>query len=464
MVDIVKRYIIDNELVNSGDRVLVALSGGPDSVCLLHIMYKLKEELNIKLGAIHVNHLLRGDEAYGDEKYVTDLCAELDVECHIKRINISDIAKERSISLEMAGREERYKAFQDIKEEYGYNKIAVAHNSNDQAETILMRIMRGTGLEGLTGIRSKREGGIIRPILCLERAGIEQYCNENKLIARIDKSNFERIYNRNKIRLDILPYMKDNFNEDIIDTLNRMALLLQNDDEYLQEQAYNSYKKYCINNLDGIRISKRIFCVEKEAIITRVIKMVFKEVSNSYQNFEMKHIYDVINLSEKNTGKKINLTNNIVVENSYNYIVFKVNNIFNTVYKFEEIDLFKSHIPDKVDYDKYIVLFDVVDTKNKIEFSNNDLIKYFDYDNIEEKITIRFRRDGDKMKPLGMSGSKKLKDIFINLKIPREERDRIPILEFDSKIVWMVGYKTSEDFKVTKDTKKLLKVVFQRKD
>lgn len=464
MIDIVKNYIINNELINNGDKVLVALSGGPDSVCLLHILCKLRDELNISIGAIHINHLLRGSESYDDENYVINLCKILDVEYYIERINISDISKEKNISLEMAGREERYKAFESIKKKYRYDKIAVGHNANDQAETILMRMMRGTGLEGLTGIRCKREGGIIRPILCLDRASIESYCSENKLIARIDKSNFEKVYNRNKVRLDILPYMKENFNGDIIDTFNRMALLLQSDNEYLEAQADKAYKEYCLSSGSVVKMSNRIFQIEKEAIITRVIKRAFKEASKSHQNFEMKHIYDVMNLNNKSTGKKINLTNDIIVENSYEHIIFKSNNSIDTIRESCELDILKCDIPIKVDYEKYIVCFDVINIKNKIEFSNNGLIKYFDYDNIEEKVTIRHRNDGDRIKPLGMSGSKKLKDIFINLKIPRSERDIVPIVAFDSSVAWVVGYKTSEDFKITKDTKKILKVTFHRKD
>lgn len=464
MIESVRNYIIDNKLIDFGENVLVALSGGPDSVCLLHVLYKLKKELNINLGAIHINHLLRRDSAYKDEEYVVDLCKSLNVECYVKRININDIAKERSISLEMAGREQRYKAFEAIKKEFGYDKIAVAHNANDQAETLMMRIMRGTGLEGLTGIRCKRDGGIVRPILFLSRDRIEEYCNENKLAPRIDTSNFEKIYNRNKVRLDILPYMKENFNKDIVETLNRMALLLQSDDEYLQEQSVNAYRRYCVNDGNAIKILKDIFNLEKESIFTRVIKMVFKEVSNSHQNFEMKHIYEVVNLNKKSTGKKINLTNGVVVENSYDYIIFGIDYKVNSLQSFEEVELLKSNIPKSIDYDVYEVSFQLLDAKNNIEFSNNDLIKYFDYDKIEEKIFIRHRKDGDKIRPLGMAGSKKIKDIFINLKVPREERDRIPILVFDSKVAWVVGYKVSEEFKTTKDTKKLLKVIFQRKD
>ena len=173
MLDKVREYILENELIDKGDNILVALSGGPDSVCLLHILARLRSEFNLRLGAIHINHLLRGEEAIDDENYTKELCRALDVENYVERIDIRAIAEKEGQSIELAGREERYKAFNKIKEKSSYNKIAVAHNSNDQAETILMRLMRGSGLEGLTGIKAKREDGIIRPILCLNRNEIE---------------------------------------------------------------------------------------------------------------------------------------------------------------------------------------------------------------------------------------------------------------------------------------------------
>lgn len=179
MLDKVVNYIKENELIQQGDQILVALSGGPDSVCLLHILYELKDKFNLNLGAIHINHMLRGEESEKDEKYIVKLCDELGIKHYVKRINIEYVAKDSNVSLEVAGRNERYKAFEEIRSKYGYNKIAVAHNANDQAETVLMRVMRGTGLEGLTGIKAKREDGIIRPILCLNRQEIEEYCDDD---------------------------------------------------------------------------------------------------------------------------------------------------------------------------------------------------------------------------------------------------------------------------------------------
>ena len=464
MLDKVIEYIKENEIIKQGDKILVALSGGPDSVCLLHILHRLKEPFNLKLGAIHINHMLRGEEADNDEKYIIKLCDELGINHYVKRIDIEYVARDTNVSLEVAGRNERYKAFEEIKEKYEYNKIAVAHNANDQAETVLMRIMRGTGLEGLTGIKAKREDGIIRPILCLNREEIEEYCEKNNLNPRIDASNYERIYSRNKVRLDILPYMKENFNKDIIDTLNRMTLLLQKDNEFIEEYSNKCYNIYCENYGEKIKVSKNLFEKEMDSIITRVLIRVFKEISNSYQNFEMKHIYEVVNLAKKSTGKKLNLTNKIICENLYGDIIFSKEDKPKEKIEDNEVKINKDDIFNKVIFDDYTIRFEVVENKNKVEFSKNNLIKLFDYDNIEKEIIIRYRKDGDKITPLGMNGSKKLKDIFIDLKIPREKRDTIPIVCFDDNISWVVGYKTSQLFKVTKNTNKILKITFDRKE
>ena len=462
MLNKVIDYIKENELIQQDDQILVALSGGPDSVCLLHILYELKNKFNLTLGAIHINHMLRGKESDNDEKYIDKLCDELGINHYVKRINIECVAKAENVSLEVAGRNERYKAFEEIKTKYGYNKIAVAHNANDQAETILMRMMRGTGLEGLVGIKAVREGGIIRPILCLNRSEIESYCAENHLMPRIDKSNMERIYSRNKVRLDILPYMKEHFNDDIVETLNRMVLLLQKDNEFIEEYSKKCYNKYCKTKINELIIKKELFKDEMDSIISRVIIMAFKNISNSHENFEMKHINQITSLSKNSTGKKINLTNNIVCENLYGDIIFKSNQSQNKNNN-NNVLIKKEEFSNNIYFEDYEIKFQVIDNNGKEKFPKNDLIKLFDYDKIKRDILIRHRKDGDKIVPLGMNGSKKIKDIFMDLKIPRDDRDEIPIVCFDDEISWVVGCKTSQKFKITKDTKKILKIAFSRK-
>ena len=467
MLKKIMSYIKNNKLINSGDRILVALSGGPDSICLLNILFELKKELNIEIGAAHINHLLRGEDAFKDEEYVIKICEEIGIPCFVTRVDINNYSKEHKLSSEMAGRQVRYDFFEEIIKKEGFNKIATAHNANDQAETILFRLMRGTGLEGLTGIKVSRENKIIRPILCLSRREVETYIEQKCLKPRIDKTNFEKIYNRNKIRLDILPYMKENFNEDIIQTLNRMSVLLQKDNEFLERLALNSYKKYCIEDVEYFIIKEEIF-KEEEPIISRVLKHALVKYSKSNYDFEMKHINEVSSLNQKGSGKVIDLPNGIYAENIYGDIYIKnKRNKCNTNKKEQKTLISKDEINKQiVNFGQYIIEFSVIDyyQRNVVNLDQDNCIQCFDFDKINDNILIRKRIDGDKIIHLNMEGTKKLKDIFIDMKIPKEEREHIPILCFDEKIAWIIGIKMSEEYKVTKESKKILRVVVKRKE
>lgn len=460
-------YIKDNNLIKHGDKILVALSGGPDSMCLLNILFELRDKLGIDIGAAHLNHLLRGQDSFEDEEYVINICKDMNIPCFVRRVDINKYAKENKLSSEMAGRNARYDFFDEVIREQGFTKIATAHNANDQAETILFRLMRGTGLEGLGGIKVSRENKIIRPILCLSRNEVEQYIETKKMCPRIDKTNFEKIYNRNKIRLDILPYMKANFNEEIVQTLNRMSVLLQKDNEYLEKVALNFYEKYCLEDRDYFIIKRGVFD-QDEAIVTRVLRHAISQYSKSNYDFEMKHIYEILRLSKNNSGKVVDLPNKIYAENIYGDIYIKHRSEeFKSYNRAEKIILEKNDIINNViEFDKFKFEFSIINNyENKnIDLNQNNLIKYFDFDKINTNISIRNRKDGDKIIPLGMKGNKKIKDIFIDMKISKQDRENIPLLCFDENISWIVGIRISEEYKLTSNSKNILKVVVQRKE
>ncbi|WP_455796597.1 tRNA lysidine(34) synthetase TilS [Clostridium butyricum] len=459
----VMSYIKDNNLIKSGDKVLVALSGGPDSVCLLNILYNLKAELNIEIGAAHLNHLLRDKDAFEDEEYVKTLCKSLDIPCFVKRVDINKYSKDKKMSSEMAGRDARYNFFDDIVKDEGYTKIATAHNANDQAETILFRLMRGSGIEGLCGIKVRRDK-IIRPILCLSRKEVEEYIEINNLKPRIDKTNFEKIYNRNKIRLDIIPYIKENFNEDIIQTLNRMSVLLQKDNEFIENSARSFYEKHCIEQSDYFIIKKEMFD-NKEAVVTRVIRYALTNFSKTHYDFEMKHIYEICNLAKNNSGKAIDLPNKIYAENIYGDIYIKERININNIDAKQEIVVNKNEINGKkIFFNDENIKFSVLKNDSNLDLNQNNFIKYFDFDKINDSISLRKRKNGDKIIPLGMKGSKKIKDLFIDMKVPKEERDCIPLLCFDENISWIVGIRVSEEYKITNKTKNILRVIVERKE
>jgi tRNA(Ile)-lysidine synthase len=461
-------------MINKGDKIIIAVSGGPDSICMLHILNSLKQKYDMELFAAHVNHCLRGDDADKDEEYVKDMCNDMGISFYSKKIDLNKYAEDNSLSCETAGREVRYDFFKELMEQIGAHKIALAHNANDQAETILMRLMRGTGIEGLKGIKAVRDSIFIRPILLLNRIEIEDYCQNNNLKPRIDESNLENIYSRNKVRLELIPYIQGNFNRDIVNTLNRFSQLISKDSEFIEEFAKEKYEKVCLRKNNNI-IIKQIAFEEKEAIITRIIRNALFELKGNLNNFESIHIYDIISIQNQGTGKKIMLPQQVIAENVYGDIVLYIKDDEETLIKdcIKNNILFKinkSILEDNKDTVKiYIKTLDItvelkIIFKDKvINFNENNLTKYFDYDKIKDEIVARTRQDGDKFIPYGMQGSKKLKDFFMDLKIPKNHRDDIPLLCFDNEIAWVVGYRVGEIFKVTKNTKNIMEVKVKRK-
>ncbi|WP_423237139.1 tRNA lysidine(34) synthetase TilS [Clostridium vincentii] len=455
-------YIVENNLVSDGEGVVVGLSGGPDSVCLLNLLCSLRQDMNLKIAAAHVNHMLRAEDADKDEEYARNLCKKFKVEFFCKRVDINKYSKDKGLSSETAGREVRYAFFDNVMERLNFSKIATAHNSNDQAETVLMRIMRGTGLEGLTGIPVKRDEKYIRPILFMERKDIEGYCKRCGLEPCIDETNNERLYRRNKVRLDILPYMKKNFNDDIITTINRMVLLLQEDNKYIMGQVDKYFIENCVKHKDEVIIYKSAFECDN-AIINRIIRRAIKEVGGNKYDVEMKHIKEVISLKNMETNKKIDLPNGIYAQNIYGNIFIRIK-VKNNKKKYKELVLAKEDILHKeVCFQNYIFTFEVIAFEENIDFIKNKEIKYFNYDSINGNIIIRQRKEGDKIIPLGMTGSKKIKDIFINMKIPQEDREFIPIIQFGEDIAWIVPIKLSDKYKITDETKNILKIVVRRR-
>lgn len=457
-------FINDNGLVNYRDKIVIGVSGGPDSICLLNLLCLVKEEYNLDIAVAHINHMIRGIEADEDEVYCKSICEKLKVKCYVKKINIKEMAKNKKISEEACGREVRYDFFNEIKNKLGYNKIATAHNANDQAETIIMRIMRGTGLDGLGGIPINRDNIYIRPIIFMKRNEVEDFCMKIGETPHIDCSNLEKVYSRNKIRLDILPYMKENFNEDIIDTINRMGEIIQIDNSFIEQSALEEYKKDVIISNNEIILNKNVFNLHK-ALIGRIIRKSIENLNGNKYNIEMKHINEIQNLAILETSKKIDLPNNLYGINIYGNIHIRVRGKIEECYngkiiiKKDELDYI-----DNVEYNGEIFKIEIVNYKSCINYNENTLTKYFNYDNINGDVILRYRKDGDRIIPFGMDGSKKLKDVFINMKIPKEIRDHIPLVEINNEIAWIVGVKISEKFKITKDTKKLLKISVIRKE
>lgn len=300
VLNTIKRY----EQIKSGDTIVVGVSGGPDSICLLNVLKNLQNELKINIVVAHINHMIR-KEADSETEFVQDFCKQRDIKCFVKKADVLQIAKEKKLGTEEVGRKIRYNFFEEVKNLVGGNKIATAHNANDNAETVLMNFLRGSGSTGLKGIEPIRDNKLIRPIIECTRQEIEQYCNEKGLNPKYDKTNQENIYTRNKIRNMLIPYIQENFNPNIIETINRMSNLIATDEMYFKSIVKQSYKETFISRTEKeIILDLKKFNVLEKVIKSRLIIYTINELLGTTNGIEKIHIEDVIKLCKNNIGNK----------------------------------------------------------------------------------------------------------------------------------------------------------------
>ena len=302
VLETIRKY----NLIEDGDKIVLGVSGGPDSICMLDNLREVKEEqiIEFEIYVAHINHMIR-EEAIDDEKYVQEYCKKYNIECFVKRADVQKIASEKKIGTEEAGRKVRYDFFEEVLQKTESNKIAIAHNKNDKIETIIMHLLRGSGLSGLKGIEPIRDNKYIRPLLECERTEIEQYCEDKKLNPRIDKTNFENEYTRNKIRNIVIPYIKKEFNPNIIQTLSRLSDLAADESNYIELQKQKAFEKILIaKEKEQITLNLKEFNKQDKVIKNRLILYTTKELMGSTQGIEKIHIEDIIKLCQNNVGNK----------------------------------------------------------------------------------------------------------------------------------------------------------------
>ncbi|MCR5147288.1 MAG: tRNA lysidine(34) synthetase TilS [Clostridia bacterium] len=306
MIKKVEQTIKKFNLIDKDDKIVIGVSGGPDSMCLLNVLYNLKEKLGISIVVAHINHMIR-EEAEEETKYVENYCLNINVPCFVKRIDVTKKSVDEKIGTEEAGRKARYDFFGEVAKQVGANKIATAHNANDNAETILMNIFRGAGSSGLKGIEPIRDGKLIRPLIECERNEIERYCDENKLNPKIDKSNFENVYTRNKIRNIIIPQLKEEFNPNLIQSINKMSALLREENDFIEQYVDEVWKTIFVSeekNVKEIILDLKKINRLNRFIKSKIILLAIKKVTGSTQGIEKIHVDDIIKLCEKNVGNK----------------------------------------------------------------------------------------------------------------------------------------------------------------
>lgn len=464
VIEKVRDTIEKHQLIKRGDKVIVALSGGPDSVCLLHVLCRLREEYNLKIYAVHLNHRLRGLDAHKDALYVSDLCNKLSVSCFIKAIDVDGYCKDKKLSVEEGARELRYKLFDDLLIRLDADKVCIGHNKNDQAETVLMRIMRGTGINGLKGIAHKRSNTIVRPILDISRSEIEDYCKQYDLKPRIDKTNLESIYTRNKIRLELLPYIEEEFNQNIVETLARMAEGIGKDADFINRLADEEFAKLVtwkdesiildINGVNNLDISLK----------SRMIIKAISDLLTGFKNIDMNHINQVLALCKQDkSGKMLNLPNSLFVYRSGENLIFSKTRPYTADIDFEyplkkpENNIFKEIVIDEIGIK---VSYSLV---SRDEFEKNKSkknYKFINYDKVEGDLLVRNKKAGDKIKL--RVGSKKIKDLLIDLKVPRELRSEVFLICDSKDLILADLYRISENYKIDNNTKEILGIKIDR--
>lgn len=445
-------------LINDGDKILVALSGGPDSVALLHTLKNLQSRFDIKLYAAHLNHKIRGIEAQKDALYSAQLCDSLGVTFFVKSVDVPLYASEHKLTLEEAARKVRYDMLFEIKQKISADKIAVAHNLDDQAETILMRMLRGTGIKGLKGMDYLRDGCIIRPLMDVQKKDILEYCKENGLNPRIDKTNLEPEYTRNKIRLNLIPYIENEFSPNLKETLSRMSNIIREDSDYLEKEAENYFKREAVFISDKtVKIDSFDISSLHNSMKKRLVRLCINHCLKTLEGIESIHIDDVMSLMKSGRNEAvINLPKGLFVYKKPDGIYFTLSQIEHSADTFEY-----SLVPGEEVLIKEIEMKieSKIMAKDKcVLLPTGQFTKAFDLNKIKGDIKIRTRADGDKMKPMGLGGTKKLKDIFIDMKVPREKRDTIPVVCDDEGIIWLVGYKISEDYKIDDSTSTVVRL------
>jgi len=450
-----REFIQKNKLIAPKDKIIVAVSGGVDSIVLLDVLNELKTQLKLELVAAHFNHKLRGDESDEDEKFVREFTSKLGIECYVRSEDTKEYCKSRKISIQEGARELRYNFFETLRLLKGFDKIATAHNANDNAETVLLNLFRGSWINGLAGIQIKR-GNIIRPLLFATREEIEEYASEKGLPYRIDSSNLKTTYRRNYIRLKLLPLISENINPGIIETLNRTSQIFSELAEFIRHEVSKIIKFVSIEEgpgkilIDIQRLRSYLFFIQ-ESVIISTIETFFNE------RVDFSRVLSVLNLIDSTPGSSVMLSKDLFVYRDRQHLVFLRKP------EFEETEVFAYiHPGEKYETDSFVLSSEFVEREN-VQFNNDSRVEYIDAELIADELILRNWHPGDWFIPLGMKGRKKISDFLIDLKVPVYDKKKVLVLESEGKIVWVCGLRLDDRFKVTDSTNKILKIEFHQK-
>ncbi len=496
-------FIQRNSLILPEETVVAAVSGGADSVCLLHILTKWAQGLGAKLHAAHLNHQLRGTESEADAEYVLHLAGSLGIPITIDRQDVAGYRIERKCSVEEAARELRYAFLAKVARQIGAQRIATGHTRDDRVETILMHILRGTGTSGLCGLAPsspmaydsqgislrpetlsipKGQPGnllIIRPLLDVARGETVSYCQEYRLEPRIDSSNLSSSFFRNRLRLHLLPLLRQ-YNSAIDQALLRLADIAKEDSTFIDQQAAGLLDEVARHENNTIYLDKKQMADLPIALQRQLLRVAVTKLAGDIRDIEADHIEAARSLLSKPASKRISLPHGLICQKGYEELVIA------TAYSirgrqshfppcpFPQIpDEFHPRVPGKTAFPGWNVLASIV--RGHVSFSSSrfaqstsektsqtNFVAHFDLQKTGMNLCVRQRRPGDRFQPLGMSTAKKVHEFMVDAKIPRSWRDRIPIVCSPQQIIWVAGWRIDDRAKVTEATKEILRLEFIR--
>ena len=440
-------------MIQPQDRVLVGVSGGADSVCLFMVLLEFQKQMTFEIKVVHVEHGIRGEESLRDERYVRELCEKYQVEYECVSCDIPAMAKEKKISIEEAGRNARYEAFDRIGEKWRANRIAVAHNQNDQAETILWNLARGSGLDGAAGIRPVR-GKIIRPLLECSRTEIEAFLKKKNIQWCEDGTNDELDYTRNIIRNRLLPEMKEQLNTRVITHLAEFGTEMRRTEEFLDILVKEACQKMAVIK-DG-KAQLEVTCLEQEAELLqeRILRRCLKEAGCGLKDLQREHIQSMKELMHMQSGKKIQLPCGWVAERVFDTLVIQ---------KKEEdriLPELQLRIPGETRTEHGSFFTRIISNENQ-PIEQKKYTKWLDYDRIIKYPCIRTRKTGDYIVINSKGDRKKINRCMIDEKIPADRRNQVPLIAVEDEILWIIGSRISERYKITPCTRMVLALTYQ---